>query len=297
MGTGPRHNRHVPHSDAPNVVIVTGMSGAGRSTTSWALDDLGWYVIDNLPSKLLELAVDHVAASEGTSRVAIIADVRAGQFFEDFEKSVEQLRASGAQVTVLFLDAADDVLVRRFEYTRRPHPLHGGGTLLAAVSAERELMADVRAVADVVVDTGPLNPHELRQRIGELFAAEQQEMHLNIQSFGFKFGLPMDADLVFDVRFLPNPHWVEALRDKTGQDSGVSDYVLASPDAVAFLESAERMLLTALPGFEREGKRFVSIAIGCTGGKHRSVAIAEDLSHRLNGQGFANRVTHRDAAK
>jgi UPF0042 nucleotide-binding protein len=168
---------------------------------------------------------------------------------------------------------------------------------LAAVSAERELMADVRAVADVVVDTGPLNPHELRQRIGELFAAEQQEMHLNIQSFGFKFGLPMDADLVFDVRFLPNPHWVEALRDKTGQDSGVSDYVLASPDAVAFLESAERMLLTALPGFEREGKRFVSIAIGCTGGKHRSVAIAEDLSHRLSGQGFANRVTHRDAAK
>lgn len=284
-----------PHS-ATSVVIVTGMSGAGRSTTSWALDDLGWYVIDNLPSKLVETAVGHVA-NEGSARVAVVADVRAGRFFEDFASSIAQLRASGADVTVLFLDAPDDVLVRRFEYTRRPHPLQGEGSLLAAVTAERHVMAEVRAAADVVLDTGPLNQHELRRRIGELFPGDHRGLHVTIQSFGFKFGLPIDADLVFDVRFLPNPHWIEELRDKDGTDAAVSDYVLSSPDAESFITAVETLLTVSLPGFEREGKKFVSIAVGCTGGKHRSVAIAEQLSRRLMSFGFDNRVSHRDAAK
>ena len=284
-----------PHS-ATSVVIVTGMSGAGRSTTSWALDDLGWYVIDNLPSKLVDMAVSHVA-SEGSDRVAVVANVRAGRFFDDFASSIAQLRNSGVEVTVLFLDAPDDVLVRRFEYTRRPHPLQGEGSLLAAVVAERGVMAEVRAAADVVLDTGPLNQHELRRRIEDLFAGDQRGLHVTIQSFGFKFGLPIDADLVFDVRFLPNPHWIEELREKNGTDAAVSDYVLSSADAEAFIAAAETLLTISLPGFEREGKRFVSIAVGCTGGKHRSVAIAEQLSRRLITAGFDNQVSHRDYSK
>lgn len=280
-----------------NVVIVTGMSGAGRSTTSWALDDLGWYVIDNLPSQLLSTAVEHVVASEGITQIAIIADVRAGRFFDDFRLALEHLQSTGAQVSVLFLDAADDVLVRRFEYTRRPHPLQGEGPLLAAVSRERELMADVRAAADVIIDTGALNPHELRQRIGELFSAQSTGLHLTIQSFGFKFGLPLDSDLVFDVRFLPNPHWVESLREKTGQDRSVSDYVMASAEAQVAVSKFESLLTTVLPGYLAEGKRFVSVAVGCTGGKHRSVAVAEELARRLQEVGFDSHLSHRDATK
>jgi UPF0042 nucleotide-binding protein len=285
------------NTEPVRVAIVTGMSGAGRSTASWALDDLGWYVIDNLPTQLVPTAVDHLITKLGVHRVGMVVDVRAGRFFDEFAESVSRLRGAGHDVSVLFLDAADDVLVRRFEYTRRPHPLQQAGTLLAAVQNERSLMADVRSIADVVVDTGALTPHELRHRIGDLFSGGDAPLHLTIQSFGFKFGLPVDADIVFDFRFLPNPHWVPELKSQTGLQPSVANYVMSSTAAPVVLKQLVELLSTVLPGYLAEGKRFVSIAIGCTGGKHRSVAMTTALSSALTELGFVNQVNHRDIGR
>ena len=277
------------------VAVVTGMSGAGRSTASWALEDLDWFVIDNLPPSLVSDAVAQVVTNGSATRVGVVADIRAGVFFEDLAAALDGLRAQGANVTVVFLDAADDVLVRRFEYARRPHPLQGEGTILDGITAERARIAGLRAAADMVIDTGALSPHDLRSRIVDAFAAaEDVSVHVSVQSFGFKFGLPADADMVFDVRFVPNPHWDPALRPLSGQDAPVRDAVMNNPLAAAGFEHILALVSAALPGYVREGKRYVSIAIGCTGGRHRSVAVAEELARGLSVPEAHISLRHRD---
>ena len=279
------------------VVVVSGMSGAGRSTASWALEDLDWFVIDNLPPGLVTEAVTQVS-SAGTTRIGVVADIRGGVFFEDLTAATAELRGKGVQVRVLFLDAADDILVRRFEYARRPHPLQADGTILDGIAAERQRVAGLRAVADLVIDTSALSPHELRTRVVEAFSAEDDvDIHLSVQSFGFKFGIPSDADMVFDARFIPNPHWNPKLRPLTGQDPEVRDAVFGSEVASNAFEHLLALVSTALPGYVREGKRFIAVAIGCTGGRHRSVALAEALAAALSLPGSKVTVRHRDMGR
>ncbi|NDB18764.1 MAG: RNase adapter RapZ [Actinobacteria bacterium] len=280
------------------VVVVTGMSGAGRSTASYALEDLNWFVIDNLPPALIRDAVAHVSSTSDSHRIAVVADIRGGVFFDALSQALDALRADGVHVQVVFLDAPDDVLVRRFEYARRPHPLQGDGTILDGVAAERERIADLRSAADAVIDTGTLSPHQLRERIIESFGQHRDAAVLvTVQSFGFKFGLPMDADVVFDARFIPNPHWDPALRPMSGLDAPVRDAVLGNPRAASALEHLIAMLASALPGYIAEGKRYVSVAVGCTGGRHRSVAIAEELSRALALPGVDVHTKHRDIGR
>lgn len=281
-----------------HVAVVTGMSGAGRSTASWALEDLEWFVIDNLPPSLVGTAVSQVVTNSNVNRVGVVADIRAGVFFDDLAAALDALRSEGAKVTVVFLDAPDDVLVRRFEYARRPHPMQGEGTILEGITAERERIAGLRASADMVIDTGSLSPHDLRTRIIEVFGASSEAaMHLTVQSFGFKFGLPADADMVFDVRFVPNPHWDPQLRPLTGQDAAVRTAVMENPGASAAFEHMLALVSTAVPGYVREGKRYLSVAIGCTGGRHRSVALAEALAQALSLPGAHVSLRHRDLGR
>lgn len=281
------------------ILIVTGMSGAGRSTAGNALEDLGWFVVDNIPPQLLhplvELA-DH--AGEAIPRVAAIVDIRGGRLLADVEAALESLRSS-AQLRVLFLDAADEVLVRRFESVRRPHPLQGDGTLLDGISAERREVSTLRDASDVVLDTSAFNIHQLQAAIAELFGDEAaEEFKVTVLSFGFKYGLPSDAEQVADCRFLPNPFWVPELKALTGTDAVVSDYVLGQPGAQDFLDSYLATLETVLTGYRRENKRNVTIAVGCTGGKHRSVAIAEELARRLDVlPDITASVKHRDLGR
>lgn len=280
------------------VVVVTGMSGAGRSTASYALEDLDWFVIDNLPPALIQDAVAHVSTTSDSHRIGIVADIRGGVFFDALSEALDGLRSDGAQVQVLFLDAPDDVLVRRFEYARRPHPLQADGTILDGVAAERERIADLRSTADVVIDTGALSPHQLRERVIEAFGQHREAAVLvTVQSFGFKFGLPMDADVVFDARFIPNPHWDPTLRPLSGLDAPVREAVLNDPRAAAAFEHLVALITSALPGFISEGKRYVSVAIGCTGGRHRSVAIAEQLTKALQLPEVEVHVKHRDIGR
>lgn len=274
------------------------MSGAGRSTASWALEDLEWFVIDNLPPSLVGNAVAQVVTHSKVTRVGVVADIRAGVFFGDLAAALDALRAEGAKVTVVFLDAPDDVLVRRFEYARRPHPMQGEGTILEGISAERERIAGLRAAADMVIDTGTLSPHDLRSRMIEVFGSSSEAaMHLTVQSFGFKFGLPADADMVFDVRFVPNPHWDPALRPLTGQDPQVRDAVMQNSGAATAFEHMLALVSTAVPGYVREGKRYLSVAIGCTGGRHRSVALAEALAQALSLPDAHVSLRHRDIGR
>ena len=274
------------------------MSGAGRSTASWALEDLEWFVIDNLPPSLVGTAVSQVVTNSNVNRVGVVADIRAGVFFDDLAAALDALRSEGAKVTVVFLDAPDDVLVRRFEYARRPHPMQGEGTILEGITAERERIAGLRASADMVIDTGSLSPHDLRTRMIEVFGASSEAaMHLTVQSFGFKFGLPADADMVFDVRFVPNPHWDPQLRPLTGQDAAVRTAVMENPGASAAFEHMLALVSTAVPGYVREGKRYLSVAIGCTGGRHRSVALAEALAQALSLPGAHVSLRHRDLGR
>lgn len=283
-----------------DLVLVTGLSGAGRSTAAKCLEDLGWFVVDNLPPSLLGTMVDLGERSNGeVGRIAVVADVRSGAFFSDLRASLEEIDERDARVRIVFLEASDEALVRRFESNRRPHPLQGDGRLVDGITAERQLLRDLRGEADLVLDTSVLNVHELRTKIAAAFGDEGEaaRVALTLMSFGYKYGLPVDADLVVDCRFLPNPHWVEELRPHTGKDSDVREYVLAQPAAGEFLERYEGLLRLLLEGYEREGKRYVLLAVGCTGGKHRSVAMTEELARRMAGPGLDVQVQHRDLGR
>jgi RNase adapter protein RapZ len=277
-----------------SVVLVTGLSGAGGSQAANVFEDMGWFVIDNLPTELLDKVIDLVHAKGSTiEKIALV--VRTQGMGEDLAGAITTLRATVDDVRVLFLDAADDVLVRRYEDLRRRHPLGEGG-VVDAIKAERKALEPLKAEADVLIDTSDLNVHQLRDRITDLFGADVPLGHMQttVMSFGYKHGLPLDVDMVLDCRFLPNPHWVDELRPKTGRDKAVRRYVLDNPQAGEFLERLEGLLDVLLPGYVAEGKSYLTIAVGCTGGRHRSVAIADDLAVRLRKRGFEPRVLHRD---
>ncbi|MDQ1515210.1 MAG: RNase adapter protein RapZ [Actinomycetota bacterium] len=286
-------------SDELDITIVTGLSGAGRSVAANVLEDLGFFVIDNLPPLLIP-KVAELARAPGRppTRYALGADVRSGSL-EDLHVALEQLREAGARTRILFLEAADDVLVRRYEASRRKHPLGSGERMSEAIAEERALLEPLKAEADVVVDTSNLNVHQLRDRLRNLFASgpADQSLQANIVSFGFKHGLPLDVDLVFDCRFLPNPHWVESLRPLRGTDAKVKRYVMKQPETEAFLAELERLFALLLPAYVREGKSYLSIGVGCTGGHHRSVVLAEELARTLERLGFPARVHHRDVER
>ncbi len=281
------------------MLIVTGMSGAGRSTVGNALEDLGWYVVDNLPPQMLKPLVElGQHAGETIPRIAAVIDVRGGKRFVDVQQAIEALRDNAA-VRVLYLDATDAALVRRFEQVRRPHPLQGDGTLLDGITEERTRMAEIRSNSDMVIDTSELNIHQLATTITERFSEQDAAgLGLTVMSFGFKYGVPTDADLVADARFLPNPFWIPELKSFTGKDAAVKKYVLEQPGARDFISSYARALAPVFEGYQRENKRHATIAIGCTGGKHRSVAIAEELAAILKAlPGVAVSVKHRDLGR
>lgn len=281
-----------------DVILVTGMSGAGRSTATRALEDIGWFVVDNLPPTLMTNVVDYVAQRTGSRKVAVVADVRGGQLFEELRESLAAIKTAGHDLRVLFLEAGDEALVRRYESSRRPHPLQRDDSLLGAVQRERSLLSDLRADADIVIDTSNLNVHELRRSIEASFGDDDHvALRATVMSFGFKYGIPVDADLVADLRFLPNPYWDPKLKDLTGLDAAVNDYVVESDQAQEFLTKYAELIDLVEDGYLREGKRFVTIAMGCTGGKHRSVAMAENLSARLVKSGVEVRVVHRDLGR
>ncbi len=282
-----------PPQIAPEVMIVTGMSGAGRTQAAASLGDLGWYVVDNLPPQLLGGLVSMVGRGP-RDRLAAVVDVRGREFFQDVESVMDDLQSRGIHVHLVFLDADDATLIQRFEEARRPHPLQDEDTLVEGIARERAVLAALRARADEVIDTSRLNVHQLRERIATFVGYDDQELRVHLLSFGFKNGVPADADYVADVRFLHNPHWVPELRPLTGVDPVVAEYVLASDGALEFLDRYAALLESVLPRFRAHDKHGVTIAIGCTGGKHRSVALVEALGARLTAAGVSVRVLHRD---
>ncbi len=280
------------------VVVVTGMTGAGRSTAAKELEDLGFYVVDNLPPSLLPDVIRLVDESRGVEQpVAVVVDVRSGSFFDSLQANLAH-RQTGRRTTLLFLEATDDVLVRRQEAARRPHPLQGSGRLLDGLSRERVALADLRSDADVIIDTTNLNVHQLTDKVAEAFGTpETTRLKITGVSFGFKYGIPVDADFVADMRFLPNPFWIPELRPLNGKDTQVSDYVTGRPAASRFLDQYVPVLETAASGYLTEGKRFMTVAVGCTGGKHRSVAMTEEIAARLRARGYDASATHRDLGR
>jgi UPF0042 nucleotide-binding protein len=280
------------------LVVVTGMTGAGRSTAAKELEDLGFYVVDNMPPSLLKDVVRLVDESRGVEqRIAVVVDVRSGSFFDSLQANLAA-GSTGRNTTLVFLEASDEVLVRRQEAARRPHPLQGTGRLLDGLQRERAVLAQLRGDADLVIDTTNLNVHQLTDRIAEAFGTpETVGLKVTVISFGFKYGIPVDADFVADMRFLPNPFWVPELRELTGRDSRVSSYVTGRDEARDFLDRYVPLLQSVAGGYLREGKRFMRVAIGCTGGKHRSVAMAEAIASRLADEGYPARAEHRDLGK
>jgi RNase adapter protein RapZ len=282
------------------LTVITGLSGAGRSTAARSLEDLGWFVVDNLPPALLPTMVELGGRSQGAvSRIAAVVDVRSRAFTSDLRAAIEDLRRRGLQPRVLFLEASDDALVRRFDGVRRPHPLQADGRLVDGIARERELLTNLRGEADLVLDTSRLNVHELRAKVSAAFddVAQTADLQATIVSFGYKYGLPVDADTVADCRFLPNPHWIPELRMHTGREQPVRDYVLGQPGATEFLDGYASLARLVNAGYLREGKRFATLAVGCTGGKHRSVVMAEELGRRLRDDGIDVRVVHRDLGR
>ncbi|MCW2790177.1 MAG: RNase adapter RapZ [Aeromicrobium sp.] len=280
------------------LVLVTGMTGAGRGSAAKVLEKTGYYVIDNLPPDLLSAAVETVQKSDDIDRLAVVVDARSREFFAGLDEAIEVLRDQGVSTRILYLEAADEVLVRRQEAARRPHPLSLEGRLMDGFDRERELLRRIRGRADIVVDTTNLNVHQLGQRIHAAFQdPDSGGLRASVMSFGFKYGLPIDADMVADLRFLPNPFWVDELRPLSGLDDSVSDYVLSQPRAEEFLEQYERLVALLTDGYLREDKHFLTIAIGCTGGRHRSVAMSEAFAERLRAQGVRTLVVHRDLGR
>ena len=261
------------------LLLVTGMSGAGRSTVAHALEDSGWYVVDNLPPSL----VLDLFNTADAAKIAAVVDVRAGKYFDDLSSAIKNLKSAGAKYRLLFLDASDQALVQRFDSTRRPHPLQGTGRVVDGILKERARLEDLRSEADQVIDTSNLNVHQLEKRIIEFFKQDGAAgVRINVLSFGYKYGIPVDADLVLDCRFIPNPHWVPELRPKSGQDKDVSNYVLSQNSVTEIIENYAELLKQMSAGYFREGKKYLTLAVGCTGGKHRSVAVAEELAKKLS---------------
>ena len=282
------------------LLILTGMSGAGRSTVAHALEDLGWYVVDNLPPSLLpQLAAQSL---DTHAALAVVVDVRGGKFFDELNSALTQLKSAATPFRLLFLDATDQALVQRFESTRRPHPLQAKDRIVDGIARERAKLEEIRAQADVVIDSSNLNVHQLEKRTSEIFAAGMlPSLRVNVLSFGYKYGIPVDADLVLDCRFIPNPHWIPELRPLNGLDKPVSDKVLGSEGVADFVKSYVGVVQKMIPGYFREGKKYVTIAIGCTGGKHRSVAIAEEIARQLSSTSqdleITAHATHRDVGR
>ncbi len=283
-----------------DVTIITGMSGAGRSEAANVLEDLGFFVIDNLPPQLITKVAELARGQEHVARYAMVVDVRSGDFLDALAGALRELRVEGGIARIVFLDASDEVLVRRYEASRRRHPLSDSDRVSDGIARERGRLEALKGEADVIVDTTGLNVHELRDRLCELFAeesADRTQVQTSIVSFGYKHGLPLDVDLVFDCRFLPNPHWIEELRPRTGLDDAVREYVLGQRDTKLFLKELDRLFALLMPAFEREGKAYLSIGIGCTGGRHRSVTIAEELARLLRQRGRPTTVHHRDVGR
>lgn len=285
--------------DSREILILTGMSGAGRSTVAHALEDLGWYVVDNLPPSLLPALVSKGTGSDG-KEYAVVVDVRGGRFFDELKHALEELNKNGSSYRLVFLDATDQALVQRFESTRRPHPLQGSDRIVDGIAREREKLDDLRAQCDITIDTSNLNVHQLEKRIGEIFGGGKiQGVRINVLSFGYKYGIPVDSDLVLDCRFIPNPHWIPELRLLTGLTTQVSEKVLGNTGVEEFVKNYVALVASMIPGYMQEGKKYLTVSVGCTGGKHRSVAITQEISKQLNAldMGLSAYPTHRDVGR
>ena len=285
--------------NSSEILILTGMSGAGRSTVAHALEDLGWYVVDNLPPSLLPALVSKGTGPDG-KEYAVVVDVRGGRFFDELKHALEELKKSGFVYRLVFLDATDQALVQRFESTRRPHPLQGSDRIVDGIAREREKLDDLRAECDITIDTSNLNVHQLEKRIGEIFGGGKiQGVRINVLSFGYKYGIPVDSDLVLDCRFIPNPHWIPELRSLTGLTTQVSEKVLGNTGVEEFVKNYVTLIASMIPGYMHEGKKYLTMAVGCTGGKHRSVAITQEISKQLNALdiGLSAYPTHRDVGR